>query len=474
VVDAEVFPLRRAVPAIVIGAMAASSILLLPMGGAAVLTAGLCLLPLGWYAFSVPYRWLAWFFGTALLLPPLPLPGGDTGLHPSVMLAALGVLAGISRVDRWRIRWTPAHTALIALVFAMTVSLGFAALYSGLAIAVASAARVALFLIGVYVFFTSAEGPDSMPAPAARRMTRALFWIALAATAFGCIDFVYQLPAPAGYEPQFLWLQSGVYRRAQGLFYEASTLGNFSAFFLVAAMVASAEPRSRRMFSTVALWCGSAVFSAALLLSFSRASIICAALAVATLAILERRRWQQKRGLIALAILIPVASGVFALALPEVAGAYWARVGHTLDRVFIAPGSVLSGRLESWGTLAGFMAEHPWQTLFGIGYKTLPYTEYLGRRVIADNMYLSLLVETGLLGLAALVALNAAILVTCWRAMRRGSFYGKWLFCFWIGEVVQMLTGDILTYWRVLPVYFWVLAQAAKDAYADSDAHFIS
>ena len=114
------------------------------------------------------------------------------------------------------------------------------------------------------------------------------------------------------------------------------------------------------------------------------------------------------------------------------------------------------------------MAEHPWQTLFGIGYKTLPYTEYLGRPVIADNMYLSLLVETGVLGLAALVGLNGAILITCWRAMRRGSFYGKWLFCFWVGEVVQMLTGDILTYWRVLPVYFWVLAQAAKDAYANS------
>jgi O-antigen ligase len=169
-----------------------------------------------------------------------------------------------------------------------------------------------------------------------------------------------------------------------------------------------------------------------------------------------------------------VAYGVFAVALPEVAGAYWARVGHTLDRVLIAPGSVLSGRLESWGTLARFISENPWQTLFGIGYKTLPYTEYLGRRVIADNMYLSLLVETGLVGFAALVALNGAIFVTCWRAMRRGSFYGKWLLCFWIGEVVQMLTGDILTYWRVLPVYFWVLAQAAKDAYGDSDARSVS
>jgi O-antigen ligase len=350
----------------------------------------------------------------------------------------------------------------------MVLSLGFAAINSGVTMAAASAARVALFSIGVYVYFASASGPDSMPESAARRMTRALFGIALAAAAFGCIDFVYQLPAPAGYEPQFLWLESGVYRRAQGLFYEASTLGNFSAFFLVASMVALAEPRSRRIVPTVALWCGLMIFSAALLLSFSRASVICVMLGAAVLATLEWRRWRKHRALVALAILIPLGAVAFALALPEVAGAYWARVGLSLDRLLTAPNRVLSGRLESWGTLVGFMAEHPWQTLFGIGYKTLPYTEYLGRPVIADNMYLSLLVETGVLGLAALVGLNGAILITCWRAMRRGSFYGKWLFCFWVGEVVQMLTGDILTYWRVLPVYFWVLAQAAKDAYANS------
>jgi hypothetical protein len=25
-----------------------------------------------------------------------------------------------------------------------------------------------------------------------------------------------------------------------------------------------------------------------------------------------------------------------------------------------------------------------------------------------------------------------------------------------------MLSGDILTYWRVLPLYFWVLAQSVR------------
>jgi O-antigen ligase len=468
VAAAEVFPLKRAVPAIGIGAIAASAILFLPATGSLALTAALCVLALVWYTFSLPHRWLAIFFAAALLLPPLPLPGGDTGPHPSVVLAAIGVLAGMAKLDQWQVRWTTVHTAFAAMGFAMLVSLGFAALYSGVEIAGASAARVALFFIGVYVYFTSAGGPDAMDESTTRRMTKALFWIALAAAAFGCVDFVYQLPAPAGYEPQFVWLKSGVYRRAQGLFYEASTLGNFSAFFLVGAVVALAGRGSQRIFSSTALRCGLAVFSAALLLSFSRSSVVCAALAVMVLAILERHRWQGRRALVAVAILIPVAAAVFALALPEVAGAYWARVGFTLDRLLLAPDRVLSGRLESWSAIAGFIAEHPWQTLVGIGYKTLPYTEYLGKPVIADNMYLSLLVETGLLGLVALVALNAAILVTCYRAMRKGSFYGKWLFCFWIGEVVQMLTGDILTYWRVLPVYFWVLAQATKDAYADS------
>ena len=464
---AEVLPLRQAASAIVIGALSSSAILLLPLTGAAAFAAALCAVPVIWYVFSAPERWLIAFFAAILLLPPLPLPGGDTGLHPSVLVAALGVLAGIAGLNSWHIRWAPVHSAFSALAFAMILSLAFAGFYSGIGIAAASAARVALFLIGAYVFFSSAGGSHVLADSAARRTARALFWIAVAAAAFGCVDFVYQLPAPAGYEPQFLWLKSGVYRRAQGLFYEASTLGNFSAFFLTEAAVALAEPRSRRIFSRPALCIGLLVFSASLLLSFSRASVICAALAIACLAILERRRWQKSPAMIVLVLAIPAAAGIFALALPEVAGAYWTRIGLTLDRLLIAPDSVLSGRLESWSTIAGFIAAHPWHTLFGIGYKTLPYTEYLGRPVIADNMYLSLLVETGVLGLAALLALNGAILVTCWRALRRGSFYGKWLFCFWLGESVQMLTGDILTYWRVLPVYFWVLAQAVRDAYAD-------
>ena len=38
------------------------------------------------------------------------------------------------------------------------------------------------------------------------------------------------------------------------------------------------------------------------------------------------------------------------------------------------------------------------------------------------------------------------------------------MLCFWAGQCVQMFSADLLTYWRILPVYFFVLALAARKA----------
>jgi hypothetical protein len=63
------------------------------------------------------------------------------------------------------------------------------------------------------------------------------------------------------------------------------------------------------------------------------------------------------------------------------------------------------------------------------------------------------------------------MLRTSLKAARCGSFFGTWFFCFWAGECVQMLSGDLLTYWRVLPLYFWVLGVAVRDLqYENSSA----
>lgn len=306
------------------------------------------------------------------------------------------------------------------------------------------------------------QGPDRQDSTEAIRTARVLFYIAICAGLFACLDFLYQFPAVAPFGAQFLWLDSGVYRRAQGLFYEASTLGNFSAFFLVMSLVALMQPRARRVLHPALAAVGVVLFAAAMVLSFSRSSVVGTCAACVALAILEGKRWRAGRSLIILAALVLVAVCGLAYVLPEIASGYWQHFDLDLDSILQSPDRLLSGRVDAWRTVAGFIGDRPWQVLFSIGYKTLPNSEYLGRPIVADNMYLSTFVETGAAGLAALLAFNAAVLTVCWRAARAGTFYGKWMFCFWVGETVQMLSADILTYWRVLPLYFWVLAQAVR------------
>jgi len=443
--------------AAIFGAWAAAIALASSLAVKAALLAPALVVPLIWWTLKAEQRWIFLFFAAALLLPPFPIAIGDSGPHICLLFAGLGLLAGVLRAGDWRIDLRGPGAPLVALFAILLSTVAFAAFDSGLAPAAGSLARVMLFGISVYVYFYT-RGPAPRPG--------LLFGIAAVSALFACVDFYFQFPAPAGYGPQFVWLDSGVYRRAQGVFYEASTLGNFCAFFLVMVAVALSQPRSQSPVPRKLLYAGGASFLAALVLSYSRASLVCVAIALVVLAWRSRGRARVAR----LLLLLP-AGAVAGLLLvwrifPLFAETYWLRLSASAEYLFSATEGVLSGRVASWQMLAAWIAGHPWQTLAGIGYKTLPYTDYLGAPVVADNMYLSLLVETGVAGLAALIWLNVAILRAAARASRSGdprrAFYGTWMLCFWAGETVQMASGDILTYWRVLPLYFWVLALAAK------------
>lgn len=418
-----------------------------------------------WWTLERAGRWVPVFLAAALLLPPLPLPLGDSGPHPAMLVAALGLLAGAQRLAQWRAPLTAENVLLAAYPLVMTASVAFALFYSGPVIALASLARVALFGVAVYLFFYVAYlpgGGDETSTGAARL----LFWMALIAALFACLDFYYQFPAPAGFGDQFIWLDSGVYRRAQGLFYEASTLGNFCVFFLVMVGLGLLRHPGGPRIPRTALAAGGALLLLTLMLSYSRASVVSLLVAGATLLWVTRGR-RRVASLALGGLLLAGGAGLVMWRLsPELLGAYQIRLGASIEHLFSATGATLSGRLESWRALAGFLMEHPGHLLFGVGYKTLPYSNFTGHAVVADNAYLSALAETGVLGFTALLLFCGAVLRLGWRAMRSGEeraeFYGTWIFCFWIGEMVQMLSGDLLTYWRVLPVYFWVLAMAVR------------
>lgn len=419
-----------------------------------VLAAPLLIAPLSLWVLRSPNAWLILFFAAALLAPPLPAGPGNSGPHPSIVFAAIGGVIGLLRLGEWRFQRGLLPGALVLFFTVLVVSLAPAALYSGPEIALQSLARVALAGISAYVFFYVSAGPGR----AGGVSRKLLYGCAVAAAAFACLDFYYQFPAPAGFGPQFIWLDTGIYRRAQGLFYEASTLGNFCAFFLLMTVIALV----RRTGSRMALLAGGVILATALMFSYSRSSVANLVVALAALAVIERARPAVRWMAVWIAAALAAFVVVLFQAFPSYAELYWVR----LWKSFSTNESVLSGRAESWRTLLEFLREHPWHAIFGVGYKTLPYSDFIGRPVVADNMYLSILIETGLVGLAAMLLLNLAILRAGYIAARRGdeehSFYGTWIFCFWSGQVVQMLSVDLLTFWRVLPVYLWVLAMAVR------------
>lgn len=436
-----------------------------------ILAAALLAIPLCLWTLVTPAAWLGLFLFSAMLLPPLPISIGDTGPHPCLIFAALGLVVGLIRLEQWKIPADLLTASFFLLVCVLGGSLAPAAVYSGAGIAAGSLARVGLFAISVYVFFYVRSGPGGagfQPAgPQAFRHARLMFAAAVAGAVFALLDFYFQFPAPAGFGAQFIWLDSGVYRRAQGLFYEASTLGNFCAFFLVMAGVALVRPASTRPMARSALIGGSVVLAAALLLSYSRASLLGLAAAALALLWLNRSRLRLARLALGGAVAAALFAAVVFFVFPVFTETYFSRLAHSAEYFTTAPEMVLSGRLSTWRLLGDFLAQHPWHALLGVGYKTLPYSSFTGRAAVADNMYLSLLVETGIPGLGALLLLSFAMLRASLRAARSGdprrSFFGAWFFCFWVGQMFQMMSGDLLTYWRVLPVYFWVLAIAARE-----------
>ncbi len=407
--------------------------------------------------------WLGSFFACLLLLPPLPFPIGNSGAHVAPFVALLGVPGSVRAIRRRQAAMPTLALLLLLFLAVLLVSVGFAAAYSGWKIALGSLARVLLFGVGVCLFFHGLAGPRGEEWDALR-FARVLFLIGLVGAAFACIDFYFQFHVPAGFAMQLVWLKSGMMRRAQGVFYEASTLGNFCAFFLVMILVA-AFPVRRRICPPALLAAGALIFGTALILSGSRASVVAVIVAGCAFSVLRRVR---TAGVLAAMAACLGAAAVVRIAVPAFWDNYWFRLAGSATGVWSYPNEVLSGRLANWKVLVDFLMQHPWHLLFGIGYKTIPYTNYIGAHVVADNTWLGLLVETGVIGVLVFAALNAAILRTSLRAARsdqgEAAFFGAWIFCFWCVEMVQMLTADVITYWRVLPVYFWVLATAARES----------
>ena len=466
------FPARRLgadlAAGISVGLAAAAAVLLDERRFLLVALGAAVLVLLVWWSFGRVSRWFFSFAAASLCLPSLALPGGGW-VHPAMLAALIGLWSGLPQAGAWRFR-NDAFTASSALfVLVLLLSVPMAMLYAGPEVAAGSLARVLLFGVGIYVFFYIVCGPGQEEPVDELRWVRRLYALGVVSAAIACVGFYFQFTPEGPSGEQFVWLRDGVYRRAQGVLYDAGMLGNLCAFFLLFVALAWLRPHvGRRVLSRKSLMAGGAVLSAALLFSFSRSSLLNLLAGLAALLILERAKIRLARWV---TVLPAVAAGGLVLAwvlFPAFVESYFDRLWLTSTSLFSAPETLLSGRLQSWQELLAFLSAQPWHGLLGIGFKTLPYSESVGRPIIADNMYLSILVETGLVGFISMIFFLASLLGLAHRALRSGdetaSFLGAWAFCFWVGQLFQMMSVDVLTYWRVLPLYFAVLALAVRAA----------
>ncbi len=133
---------------------------------------------------SGPTGWLHVFFICSLLMPPLPFPIGNSGIHVSPLVALFGLLASSSRITEWRSSWRGSLPFLFVLFLAVLAgSVVFAEVCSGWKVASESLARVLLFGIGVYVFLYQFIGPGANESDSLT-FARFLFWIGLLGAVF--------------------------------------------------------------------------------------------------------------------------------------------------------------------------------------------------------------------------------------------------------------------------------------------------
>jgi hypothetical protein len=399
-----------------------------------------------------------------LAAPPLPVPAAGRSLHVAMFAAAMLVAWGWYRRDAWQIRWDALAGSLVAYKAALLLSLAFACQWAPVPALLAGAARALLFAIAIYVALYVRDGP--FDEPDTRFWVRLVFGAAIAGALYGCLDFAWQLPAPAGSAPQRLLLHGGAtLRRAQAPFYDAGALGNLCVFLLVVCAAMAVQRRSVRVAPLWAIASGAAIGMTALVASYSRASLAGLGVALVALALAEWRRTRRWRLFTGLAAGVAVTAGAAWLVWGPVAGLHAKRFAVSLTQLATRPDAALSGRWGTWTAIAALLGDHPRYLLTGVGYRLLP-AGALGEPLIPDNMYLSALAETGLPGLAALLAVLVAVLRTSWRLARSDdpmvALLGLTSFAFWCGQALQMLAVDLFTYWRLLPAYLFLLALGAR------------
>jgi hypothetical protein len=404
-----------------------------------------------------PFLLIAGLLLSLEVFPPLYFSTfGDTPIFLSFFLLPIVLVVVAIRHPDIHFEWDPIAKGLVAFLIGTALSIPFAFWLSGSAAGTSSLSRWLLLSHAAAVYYLIRGCGQLHASRLERRMFTLLVWGAVVSAAYGIVDFVWPIPLQHPSADQFIWLEGSILRRAQGVFYESSNFANFCGFFLIAASVAFLAHRERYLgIPRSVLMIFISVLGLAILVAFSRSTWASVLGALLTSLVLSRFV-KLPRGIgVLIALAIPLyLLWMFSQELWEYLVS--ARVGR-LFQILADPNSATSGRFDTWLRVISIMRDEPQYLFFGIGYKTLPVTRLFHGEIITDNGYLSLLLETGIVGLAGFLLMSASILRVFHRIARSiydaPAFWGTVLFSIWCGELVQLLAADAYTYWRNISLF---------------------
>jgi O-antigen ligase/polysaccharide polymerase Wzy-like membrane protein len=408
-----------------------------------------------------PLLLAAAFLLLVILLPPFYADAfGETPIYFSTLLVPLGLAVVLLRLPDFRFRFDPVARGLLVFLLGTGLSLPFGWWLSGTQVGNQSFIRWLMLAQTGWVYFLVRGGARRHETRFEQVLICLLLIAAVLTATYGIIDFAWPIPLPHPAADQFIWLRTSIVRRAQGVFYEAGNFANLCVFFLVLAASALLSKRERDLrLPFVLLLIFTGTLSLAVFVSFTRSAWISALVAM-TAFVCIRKDVSLRRFALLLAVLATPA-----LLLPLYSQGLWdyllnARLA-SLAQLFADPNLASSGRFDTWNTVVSIVVSHPQFLLFGVGYKTLPFSRLFHHSIITDNGFLNLILECGAVGLGAFLSFSANVFRTFLRAARKRTgvtaFWAAVLFSFWCGEWAQMMAVDAYTYWRNLVVFAAVM-----------------
>lgn len=311
--------------------------------------------------------------------------GGDTALHPNGVMG-VAIIAGatvffvFNRIDFSRFRGFWPFLAFSVLSSLSLLSVG-GQLMAGLTVTLRLLTALAIYAVLVYKF-------DS---------TRKINWLICVVVAAQILPTVQGLTRVAQGGGMDLGAAEIVRSGHSG---QGAFLAMILAFCLVQFLDASTKPRRL-------LWGGiNGVFATGLFFSYGRAGWIGFCVAVFVIGVMRHRK---------LLIMLPVVLVLLITLVPTVSERF---ADIDPERLDDRSSSTLAGRIEVWKASIEVYETHP---LLGVGYGVGRYEvgDHLGHSAwMVHNDYLSVLVETGCIGLVTFILWHAQWLLELLRVRR--------------------------------------------------------